>query len=140
MFQTSAQTYTLETWYAGEISDLSLRWYNEEKEFDGQDQRVIGGFDGVVSGLLSGLNIDIRLSQFVSEIDYSGVSGVTVKITDGTSLTSDYVVCTIPLGVLKSGKVKFIPDLPAAKQRAMDHLKMGVLNQLYLEFPFVFWD
>ena len=139
MFQTYEQNVNLEHEYAGDISTLSLWWYNEGEEFDGQDQLVIGGYDGVVSGLLSGLNIDIRLSQVVSEIDYSSVSGVTVKMTDGSSLTSDYVVCTIPLGVLQSGTVKFTPELPAAKKRAMDHLKMGLLNKLYLEFPSVFW-
>ena len=89
--------------------------------------------------MLSGLNIDIKLSHVVSEIDYSAVSGVTIKMADGSSLTSDFVVCTIPLGVLQSGSVKFTPGLPAAKLKAMTHLKMGLLNKLYLEFPTVFW-
>jgi monoamine oxidase len=93
-----------------------------------------------VLGLLEGLDIDIRLNNVVSEIDYSGVSGVTVKMTDGSSLTSDFVVCTIPLGVLQSGAVTFTPELPAGKRRAMEYLKMGLLNKLYLEFPSVFWD
>ena len=90
--------------------------------------------------MLSGLNIDIKLSHVVSEIDYSDVSGVTIKMADGSSLTSDFVICTIPLGVLQSGSVKFTPGLPAAKLEAMKHLKMGLLNKLFLEFPTVFWD
>jgi monoamine oxidase len=61
---------------------------------------VIGGYDGVVHGLLYGLDIEIRLNSVVREIDYTGVSGVTVKMNDGSQITSDYVVCTIPLGVL----------------------------------------
>jgi monoamine oxidase len=74
--------------------------YDEGEEFDGEDELVIGGYDGIVSGLLSGLKIDLKLSNVVSSIDYSAASGVTVKMTNGSSLTSDYVVCTIPLGVL----------------------------------------
>ena len=101
---------------------------------------MIGGYDGVVHGLLQGLDIEIRLNSVVREIDYSGVSGVTVKMTDGSQITSDFVVCTIPLGVLLSGQVTFTPELPAGKRRAMEHLKMGLLNKLYLEFPSVFWD
>ncbi len=61
---------------------------------------MIGGYDGVVHGLLYGLDIEIRLNSVVREIDYTGVSGVTVKMNDGSQITSDYVVCTIPLGVL----------------------------------------
>jgi len=76
----------------------------------------------------------------VSSIDYSAKSGVTVKMTDGSSVTSDYVVCTIPLGVLQTNSVKFNPALPAAKLKAIKNLKMGLLNKLFLEFPKVFWD
>jgi monoamine oxidase len=53
-----------------------------------------------VSGLLSGLEIDIRLNNIVSEIDYSGLQGVTVKMADGSEITSDFAISTIPLGVL----------------------------------------
>ena len=100
---------------------------------------MIGGYDGVVSGLLSGLEIDIWLNNIVSEIDYSGVQGVTVKMADGSQITSDFAISTIPLGVLQSGSVTFTPELPLAKQNALKHLKMGLLNKLYLEFPSVFW-
>jgi monoamine oxidase len=90
--------------------------------------------------LLSDLKIDLKLNNVVSSIDYSAKSGVTVKMTDGTSVTSDYVVCTIPLGVLKSNSVKFNPALPAAKLKAIENLKIGHLHKLFLEFPFVFWN
>ena len=140
LFLTYSEHVSLEHEYAGDISTLSLMTYDEGEEFDGEDELVIGGYDGIVSGLLSGLKIDLKLSNVVSSIDYSAASGVTVKMTNGSSLTSDYVVCTIPLGVLQSGSVKFTPALPAAKLTAMSHLKMGLLNKLFLEFPSVFWD
>jgi monoamine oxidase len=130
----------LEHEYSGDISTLSLLTYDEGEEFDGEDELVVGGYDGIVSGLLKGLKIDLKLNKVVSTIDYSATSGVTVRMIDGSSLKSDYVVCTIPLGVLKSGSVKFTPDLPASKLKAMSNLKMGLLNKLYLEFPSVFWD
>lgn len=139
LFLTYEENVNLEHEYGGDISKMGLWYYNEGTEFSGEDYLVIGGYEGVVSGLLSGLNIDIKLGHVVSEIDYSGVSGVAVKMADNSTLTSDFVVCTIPLGVLKSGLVKFTPSLPAAKIEAMTHLNMGLLNKLYLEFPTVFW-
>ena len=94
----------------------------------------------MVHGLLQGLDIEIRLKSVVREFEYSGVSGVTVKMTDGTSVMSDYVICTLPLGVLQSNSVKFNPALPGAKAKAIKNLKMGLLNKLFLEFPSVFWN
>ena len=60
-------------------------------------------------------------------------------MADGSQITSDFAISTIPLGVLQSGSVTFTPELPLAKQNALKHLKMGLLNKLYLEFPSVFW-
>jgi monoamine oxidase len=48
-------------------------------------------------------------------------------------------VVTVPLGVLKSGKITFSPQLPAGKRRAIESLGMGLLNKCYLRFPKVFW-
>lgn len=62
---------------------MSAMNYDEEKSFTGYDQLVIGGYDGIVRGLLSGLNIVLKLQRVVSEIDYYS-SNVTVKMTDGS--------------------------------------------------------
>ncbi len=59
LFQTYEEHVNLEQEYAGDISTLSVMTYDEGEEFDGEDQLVIGGYDGVVSGLLSGLKIDL---------------------------------------------------------------------------------
>jgi monoamine oxidase len=40
---------------------------------------------------------------------------------------------------LQAGSVRFTPDLPAAKEQAIDKLGMGVLNKCYLRFPEAFW-
>ena len=140
LFLQYSEHVSIEHEYAGDSSTLSLWNYDEGEEFDGEDELVIGGYDGVVSGLLSGLKIDLKLNNVVSSIDYTGKSGVTVKMTDGTSVMSDYVICTLPLGVLQSNSVKFNPALPGAKAKAIKNLKMGLLNKLFLEFPSVFWN
>lgn len=45
-------------------------------------------------------------------------------------MTADYVIVTVPLGVLKEGGIKFSPQLPPAKQAAIKHL---VSEHLQLE-------
>ena len=82
--------------------------------------------------------MDIRLNQIVQSVEY-GEAGVTVTTTQGI-FEGDYAVITLPLGVLKSESVSFVPPLPVAKQAAIHNLGMSVLNKVYLHFPDVFWD
>jgi hypothetical protein len=39
-------------------------------------------------------------------------------------------VVTLPLGVLKSSSVQFVPALPAHKTNAISRLQMGLLNKV----------
>ena len=50
------------------------------------------------------------------------------------------VICTLPLGVLKSTTVTFTPPLPTWKESAIKSIGFGNLNKVVLEFQSVFWD
>lgn len=52
---------------------------------------------------------------------------------------ADHVILTLPLGVLKAGKVRFEPPLPLRKVQAIQKLNYGVLNKVALLFPSCFW-
>lgn len=54
----------------------------------------------------------------VTNISQAGDT-VTVTTGNGTQLTADYVIVTVPLGVLKQGSIGFQPPLPADKQAAI---------------------
>lgn len=54
----------------------------------------------------------------VKSIDQDA-KGVTVTTAKGEKMTADYVIVTVPLGVLKAGSITFNPPLPAAKQTAI---------------------
>ncbi|MCW8998592.1 MAG: FAD-dependent oxidoreductase, partial [Kangiellaceae bacterium] len=94
------------------------------------------GYDTLVTALADGL--DIKLNTYVNAIDYQG-SIVSVQTSQGT-YTADYVIVTVPLGVLKKDVILFNPSLPQEKLNAIEALDMGVLNKVYLRFPEVFWD
>jgi hypothetical protein len=51
---------------------------------------------------------------------------------NGTKLTADYVIVTVPLGVLKQGSIGFEPPLPADKQ---DAIKSMVRTAAQAVFP-----
>ena len=64
---------------------------------------------------------------------------MSLSITNSAVHTAERVVITLPLGVLQSKAVTFLPALPSRKQQAIAALGMGVLNKCFLRFPAVFW-
>ena len=126
----------LEHEYAADVSDLSLEYYDEGTQFTGPDYLMIGGFDGITTGLATGQTI--LLSQVVSKIAYNATQAVVTTVA-GRQFVADYVVVTLPLGVLQAGSVTFSPALSTAKAVSLTHVGMGVLNKIWLQFPYAFW-
>lgn len=123
---------TLEQEYGSPAHQLSA-WYGQDAaEFGGADALFPGGFDQITTHLARGL--DIRLSAQVAE-----VAPGEVRLTDGTRLKADHVICTVPLGVLQSGKIGFAEALTPKRQAAITGLRMGLLNKCWLRFDRVAW-
>ena len=70
------------------------------------------------------------------EIEYgaAGREPCKVSVDNGPPLAADFVLVTVPLGVLKSGSISFSPALPKWKQLAVDRLGYGTLNKVVLAF------
>lgn len=122
--------------YAGSATVLSAHWYDDSDIFAGDDVLFPQGFSVITSYLAQG--ITIKTSQVVTEIHWQE-SEVRV-ITQDARYIADSVIITLPLGVLKSNTVVFVPALPAEKQHAIESLGMGVLNKCYLRFEEAFWS
>jgi len=65
--------------------------------------------------------------------------------SEPSSFTAPAVLITLPLGVLqtapeKAGAVRFTPELPAAKQAAIDVLAMGNVVKIVMCFRERFWE
>lgn len=63
-----------------------------------------------------------------------GPFGVKAITSDGRVYLADQAVVTLPLGVLKARKVKFIPELPEEKLQAIDQL--GVTDAVKFFYRF----
>lgn len=123
---------TLEQEYGSPAHQLSA-WYGQEsEEFGGADALFPGGFDQITTHLARGL--DIRLSTQVAT-----VAPGQVRLTNGTRIAADHVICTVPLGVLQSGKIGFAEALDPARTSAIAGLRMGLLNKCWLRFDRVAW-
>jgi monoamine oxidase len=102
----------------------------------GLNHRLDEGYDTLASRMASGL--DIRLGFAVEAVEW-GSEGVTVRSTAGEELRARTAVCTLPVGVLKSGSVRFDPELPESKRTALEGIEMGPVLKLLLHFRERFW-
>lgn len=123
---------TLEQEYGSPARQLSA-WHGQEAdEFGGQDVLFPDGFDQITTHLAKGM--DIRLSAEVAEI-----APGHVRLADGSRITANKVICTLPLGVLQSGRVRFTQPLARDREAAIEGLRMGLLNKCWLRFDRVHW-
>jgi monoamine oxidase len=125
------------TLYTGaDSTDLSAQYWDEDEVMlEGGNHIMLDGYDILVRGLAE--NIDIHLNTTVTHIHHH--DSVVTVVTPAETYQADAVIVTLPLGILKQGNVIFDPALPQAKQDAIAHLKMGVLDRVILKFPYVFW-
>lgn len=105
-------------------------------EFSGGDLVFPEGYSQLFENMAQGIHIKYR--EIVTEIRY-GERGVTVETTKN-KYNADAVVVTLPIGVLKSGKVKFTPELPEFMQTSIAEIKVGLFNKVAMRFKEVFWN
>ncbi|XP_015581123.2 protein FLOWERING LOCUS D [Ricinus communis] len=123
---------------AGLLSKLSLAFWDQDDPYDmGGDHCFMPGGNGRLVQALAE-NVPILYERTVHTIRY-GSDGVQV-ISGSQVFEGDMVLCTVPLGVLKSGSIKFIPELPQKKLDGIKRLGYGLLNKVAMLFPYVFWE
>ncbi len=127
---------SVEAEYGGSWREVSAWSFDESKEFDGGDVLFPGGYDQIIQHLAEGLKI--RTGQVVTRIAPDG-AGVAVTLKDGSVLTADHAVVTVPLGVLKARDIAFGADLAPERAMAIEMIGMGLLNKCWLRFDRVAW-
>ncbi|XP_066352431.1 lysine-specific histone demethylase 1 homolog 2-like [Miscanthus floridulus] len=124
---------------AGCLSELSLAHWDQDDPYEmgGDHCFLAGGNYRLIHALSDG--VPVLYEKKVSRIEH-GRDGVSVTVEGGQIFQADMVLCTVPLGVLKSGSVVFDPELPEEKLGAIKRLGFGLLNKVAMVFPHVFWD
>ncbi len=96
----------------------------------GQNRLVPGGYGALAMKAAEPLGV--RHGVMVTAIDWSGQ--LVVVTTDKGVIRARKAIVTVPIGVLKSGHIKFTPALPLEQARALDGLRMGALSKIALRF------
>lgn len=124
------------TFDTGDLDKLSSLYYYEGELFDDSEKLISNGYDNLPNFLAK--DIDVRLNERVSKIDYSAEKAKVT--TQSQTYEADYVIVTVPLGVLKKGVVSFNPVLPTSKQNAIEKIGMNAVNKFFLKWDKQFWD
>ena len=104
---------------------------------------LAGGYSSLVTFLLSSLEGRVRLRPgcSVAGVDWAGEEEIRVRTEAGESYSAQYVVISLPLGVLKAAHSNmFSPSLPKQKIEIIEQLHFGVMNKIFLSFDQIFWD
>jgi len=113
-------------------------------EWEGKHTMVTGGYQQVPRGLLNCPQpLNVRKKSVVRRIVYNLENTdkpSKIECNDGEIIEADYIVSTIPLGVLKQQQIQFEPALPDWKLGAIRRIGFGVLNKVVLVYKEAFWD
>jgi monoamine oxidase len=106
---------------------VSVRDYDQL--WSGDDYVVPSGYGTLVARF--GAGVPVRLDTAVTRISWAGTA-VEVESARGT-LKAATAIVTLPLGLLKSGRIRFEPGLPPEIETALGGLHMGALTKIALK-------
>lgn len=125
-------------------SKLSVYYNNKEEENwnSGDDDFKFEQtfFDVFDQHIVPSIKDKIRLKTHITQINYTSNQQISIKEFGGTSFNADKVIITVPISVLKTGTIQFIPELPAIKTAAFNQIGMGAGMKVFLKFTTAFYD
>lgn len=122
--------------YKGAELNLVAAEQAEQVEFPTDDLLMTGGFGKLLEKMATG--IDVRLNQRVLVIRQN--DEMATVTTAGEDFEGDFVIVTLPLGVLKDGDVRFDPVFATSKKNAIKKLGVGNINKVAMRFEKPFWQ
>ena len=96
-------------------------------------------FDLIENQIASKVKDKILLNTIVSKIDYSQ-SEIIITDSHNNIYSAGKVIITVPIPVLKSGDIQFIPALPNEKTTAFSKIGMDGGMKVFLKFSNKFFD
>ena len=71
------------------------------------------GYGRLMSSIAFANNLNIRLQKHVKSIIRHEDGQIEIVCESGEKYKAKKIICNLPLGILKSKKVEFKPDLPS---------------------------
>ncbi|MSP68956.1 MAG: FAD-dependent oxidoreductase [Bacteroidetes bacterium] len=110
-------------------------WISGDDDFKFQETF----FDLFDKQIASEVKDKILLNTIVSKIDYSQ-SEIIITASNNRLFNADKVIITVPIPILKSGDIQFIPSLQNEKINAFSKIGMDAGMKVFLKFSNKFFD
>jgi len=110
-------------------------WISGDDDFKFQETF----FDLFDKQIASEVKDKILLNTIVSKIDYSQ-SEIIITASNNSLFNADKVIITVPIPILKSGDIQFIPSLQNEKINAFSKIGMDAGMKVFLKFSNKFFD
>ncbi|KAI8116419.1 anon-37Cs-like [Lucilia cuprina] len=102
---------------------------------------IPSGLDSILQEIVTNINGEhLHIEKPVGEIKWYGpnkdIHKSQVNCLDGSVIPADHIICTLPLGVLKTfSGYMFKPTLPPEKIKSIENIGFGSPVKIYFEYP-----
>jgi lysine-specific histone demethylase 1B len=124
-------------------SRISAYWKIKEEEnwISGDDDFKFEEtyFDLIDSQIASKVQDNIKLNTIVKKINYTE-SSIVITDSNNNTYSGDKVIVTVPITILKSNAIEFIPSLSLDKTTAFSKIGMDAGMKVFLKFNNKFFD
>ncbi len=116
-------------------TNLSAKHFDDDFELPGAHVILPQGFISIADVLAR--DKEIHTHTPIKEI-HAHSDGVS--LTDGqTTWKAKTALVTVSIGILQAKKISFSPPLEKWRIQALNQLKMGVMNKVFIRYPARFW-
>ncbi|CAF1042548.1 unnamed protein product, partial [Didymodactylos carnosus] len=133
--------FGIESYEGAEIDVIAAKGFLDVTSIHYGEEHVFHetGYSSLIDYIAKGTNI--HLNKIVEKIYYNKSDGlVEVTTMDDEVYKAEYVLITVPLGVLKSRRIQFVPSLPQWKLDVIDKLGFGTLDKAVLLWNEAWWN
>jgi monoamine oxidase len=118
------------------VSDGEEAWEGGEGKYFSSNQALVNLIGGAYSEVV---NDNLTLNTPIVQVDHSDSSVIKLTDASGTIHECTILIITVPVAVLKSGDINFVPNLPVSTTAALRRIGMDVGYKVMLGFYVNFW-
>ncbi|MCI5057334.1 MAG: FAD-dependent oxidoreductase [Flavobacteriales bacterium] len=119
----------VKTWRGGKLRNLNVaQFFYKEYKFKSSTW-----FDFFDQFIVPSIQDKIKYNKVVTEINYESTE-ILVRTSDGDEFLGDKIITTVPIKILQSGDINFVPALPESKVSVLNKMVIPPGIKVFIKF------